>query len=197
MTYARSRRFPLRNAHLWHICIDTSPFNNLERHLKFSWATQSQTVASWLRRGKEVLLLLLLLLLVVAPQPPMTKLIMTMMTYLSYYSFCAQGRASRRRIPSDDEFISAGDEMSCQDQGYVWHVICVLWSTVSDQTRDRPGWLAVNLPALLAQDFPPLMPRLCLHSVPPVPLPVLLHQSHSAREPPTGGQTFGCSLSPE
>lgn len=73
-----------------------------------------------------MLLLLLLLLLVVAPQPPMTKLIMTMMTYLSYYSFCAQGRATRRRILSDDEFISAGDEMSCQDQGYVWHVICVL-----------------------------------------------------------------------
>ena len=46
--------------------------------------------------------------------------------------------------------------MSCQGQGYVWEVICVLCGKELDQTRDRPGRLAVNLPALLAQDFPNL-----------------------------------------
>lgn len=81
-------------------------------------------------------------------------LIMMMMTYLSYYSFSAQGWGTQRQIPPDDEFISAEDEMSCQGQGYVWEVICVLCGTVLDQTGDRLGRLAVNLPALLAQDFP-------------------------------------------
>jgi len=81
-------------------------------------------------------------------------LIMMMMTYLSHYSFSAQGWGTQRQIPPDDEFISAEDEMSCQWQGYVWEVICVLCGTVLDQTRDRLGRLAVNLPALLAQDFP-------------------------------------------
>lgn len=104
-------------------------------------ATQSQTVAPELSRGKVVLAVVVLLLM----------FIMMMMTYLSYYSFSA--RVTLRQIPSDDEFISAEDEMSCQGQGYVWDVICALCSTALDQTLDRLKRLAVNVPALLAQDF--------------------------------------------
>ena len=78
-------------------------------------------------------------------------LIIMMMTYLSHYSFSAQGSGTKRQIPPDDEFISAEDEMSCQGQGYVWEVICVLCGTVLDQTPDQLAGLAVNLHALLAQ----------------------------------------------
>lgn len=175
--------------HLWHICTDTHPCNNLEHCLlKFSCATLSRTPHSpkllllhyGLSRGKVVLAAVVVLL-------QMAMLIMMMMTYLSYYSFSARGWATQRHIPSDDEFISVEDEMSCQGHGYVWDVICVLWSTVLDQTCDRPGQLAVNLPALLAQDLPPLVPRLCLYSLPPVARPILLHQSHNAWKLPTGG----------
>lgn len=159
--------------HLWHICTDTHPCINLEHCLlKFSCATLSRTPHSpkllllhyGLSGGKVVLAVVVALLL-------MAMLIMMMMTYLSYYSFSARGWATQRHIPSDDEFISVEDEMSCQSHGYVWDVICVLWSAVLDQTCDRQGQLAVNLPALLAQDFPPLVPRLCLCSVPPVARP--------------------------
>lgn len=105
----------------------------------------------------------------------MIMLIMMMMTYLSHYSFSAQGCGTQRQIPPNDELISAEDEMSCQGQGYVWEVICVLCGTVLDQTRDRSGRLAVNLHALLAQDFPnpraqtePLFcPSHCLARPPP------------------------------
>lgn len=47
----------------------------------------------------------------------MALLVMMMMTYLSYCSSSARGRATQRHIPSDDEFISAADEMSCQGPG--------------------------------------------------------------------------------
>lgn len=103
---------------------------------------------------------------------------MLMMTYLSHYSFPAQGWGTQRQIPPDDEFISVEDEMSCQGQGYVWEVICVLCCKVLDQTQDRLGLLAVNLPTLLAQDIP--TPHAQTEPSLPPAWHVLPHQSHNA-----------------
>lgn len=50
--------------------------------------------------------------------PTMMLISMIMMTYLSQYSISARSRGTQRRIPPDDEFIRAGDEMSCLGRGY-------------------------------------------------------------------------------
>lgn len=131
--------------HLWHICFLVITFTLL----KFSCATLSRTLHSpkllllnyRLSWGKVVLAVVVLLLM----------FIMMMMTYLSCYSFSAW--AAQSQIASDDEFITAEDEMSCQGRGYVWDVSCALCSTVLNQTLDRLKRLAANVPALLAQDF--------------------------------------------
>lgn len=104
-------------------------------------------------------------------------LMQIMMTYLSHYSFSAQGSGSQRQNPLVDEFISAEDELSWQGQGYVWEVIFALCSTVLDQSWDQVGWHAVNLPFLLAYNsLTPLGPLLLPHPSPDMSSPADLTQ---------------------
>lgn len=64
---------------------------------------------------------------VLAPLMVVMVLIGALVSYLSHYSFPAEGRGPQRQIAPLDGFIKAEDEMSCQGPGYVWGVICVSW----------------------------------------------------------------------
>lgn len=113
----------------------------------------------------------------VAAQPPMAKLIMTMMTYLSYYSFSARGRATRRRIPSDGEFISAGDENELSGPGLCTACdLCSLKHSVRSDSgsarlarRKSPCFAGTGLSAPHAQTVPPLSTS-CSPARPPPPI---------------------------
>lgn len=81
----------------------------------------------------------------------------------------------QRQIPPDDEFISTEDEMSCQGQGYVWEVICVLCGIGVSSVSAPGGSAGCKFPCLagtgLPQTEPPFCPSGCL--APPLFLQVL------------------------